>query len=105
MESTTIQPQKLVKVLSDVFSKLITVVEGFEQDELKISLNDIPITPKNLYNFAKSFCHVTVGDNYLPLPQKWVSLDEKMRKEILDRLNQVNNRRTWFDIRSRQFSF
>lgn len=60
----------------------------------------VSATPKNLYNFAKSFCHVQKEKKFTELPPYWISLDNEYQQIILDRLNNKVNSMTWFDIKN-----
>lgn len=61
---------------------------------------DIILTPKNIYNFAKSMCSMSFDDddeeNFMRLPAHWVSLPNSDRDEFINRLNMSSN--SWFDI-------
>lgn len=65
-------------------------------DGSDISIN---LSAKNIYNFAKSFCHITADDTFTRLPEKWVMLDDEMKTEVLSRFN--NTEATgWFSIKN-----
>ncbi len=55
-------------------------------------------TPKNVYNFAKSFTHYTVDTEFLSYDRYWSMLNNKSKKEIINRLNDKNNS-GWFNIK------
>jgi hypothetical protein len=58
----------------------------------------INLQPKNIYNFAKSFCHIGTGDNFRPLPKNWSSLTTEMRQIVINRLNGVSSPLEWLNI-------
>lgn len=59
---------------------------------------DIHLTPKNVYNFAKSFSHYRDNGKFTLLPERWVSLDSTLKQEVFDRLNRNKDRGSWFNI-------
>lgn len=62
---------------------------------------NVKITLKNVYNFAKSFCHTNVRTRettlFTPLPKYWRSLTYELRQKIFDRLTNKSPD-NWFDI-------
>ncbi len=60
------------------------------------------ITIKYIYNFAKSLCHITINNSFIPLPRYWRSLDNSQRQIILNRLQSTKSGlkiTDWFNIR------
>lgn len=76
------------------------------KNSVYISNNDnISITTKNLYNYAKSMSHHKYNKKFLPLPRFWNSLNPRLIKMILFRLLDVPNKKynnwkinNWFNI-------
>ncbi len=64
-------------------------------DYYKIELFSKTISPKCIYNFAKSMCHIEVDTEYLMMPRFWVSLT-KEQKQLFESHLYTDN--TWFDI-------
>lgn len=65
--------------------------------------NDIYITPKNVYNYCKSFTHITMDGRFTELPKHWYSLKTEFIDSILARLldfDEYNDwtRINWFNI-------
>ena len=58
---------------------------------------DAILTAKNIYNFAKSFCHTINDGKFMRFPERWVSLDKTDKNEIMRRFN--GNDSEWFNIR------
>jgi len=57
------------------------------------------ITLKNIYNFAKSFCHINYNGVFTPLPKFWQSLTNTQRTIIEDRLYDKSlDVMSWFNI-------
>ncbi len=62
-------------------------------------------TLKNIYNYAKSFCHKNDSD-FTPLPIYWKSLSQSEKQTIMDRLNNKfidkfgNTLIDWFNIKN-----
>lgn len=57
--------------------------------DYNLSLNNdstIMITPKNMYNFCKSLCHIPVGNKYILIGNNWRNIDDKHKNEIIERL-------------------
>jgi hypothetical protein len=52
-------------------------------------------TLKNLYNFAKSFSHISSG--FKLLDKNWESLSSENKKIIINRINKIGDNK-WFDI-------
>jgi hypothetical protein len=72
---------------------------GGEITILHVKINDIDVARslKNLYNFAKSFCHYTDTNNkFTSLPRFWKSLDTKTKNMVFDRL--IDKETKWFNI-------
>lgn len=68
------------------------------QDSLRTN-NGVPLTCKNVYNFAKSLCHYTDGDDFIQFPKYWKTLTVSQKNEILKRLNSGYDTPTrWFSI-------
>lgn len=67
------------------------------------------VTFKNIYNFCKSLVHekkqnkqsVLYSEEYSRLPRLWAELDDKTKRLVIDRLNNVNS--NWFDIRRNMY--
>lgn len=56
-------------------------------------------TLKNLYNYAKSFCHhMDNKSEYVELPKFWRSLTDKFKISVLERLGDFDNFNKWFNI-------
>lgn len=74
--------------------------------ELKTLTNDyelfdniaIYLTPKNIYNFAKSFCHYDSDGKFTRYPKKWNMLSTWMKQDIIQRINGTIDRQQWFNI-------
>lgn len=64
----------------------------------KIKNPGVP-TLKNIYNYAKSFCHITINDEYRELPRYWRSLTMELKRIILHRIGEENNFLAWFNIK------
>ena len=63
-------------------------IKTFEKDN---------ISKKNIYNFAKSFCHITDNSNvFKAFPRYWKSMTDDLKSTIYDRLNNTNT--SWFNI-------
>lgn len=58
----------------------------------------IHLTSKNIYNYAKSFCHLTDNHKYIELSPYWASLNANEKSMIIDRLNNKVDPNTWFNI-------
>ena len=69
-------------------------------------INNINITYKNIYNFAKSFCYhkeyTVPGDKkssiFVRYPKYWEMLNKEQRSVILKRINNKDGSFDWFDI-------
>jgi hypothetical protein len=73
---------------------------------------DLFFNPKFLYNFAKSFVHIseyeeietndgktiTKSKEWLPMSKNWASLDKKNKEEIINRINGIDDPLEWFNI-------
>lgn len=57
---------------------------------------NISITYKNIYNYAKNLIHKEYGKKYVRFPNNWVSLTDKQKQIIIDRLNSKDDK--WFNI-------
>jgi hypothetical protein len=92
----------------------ITNRRDIDNNILRFLFNEKCIfNPKFLYNFAKSFVHiseyeekmengkvVTKSKKWIPLPKNWASLDKENKEEITDRINGIENLDPldWFKI-------
>jgi Mimiviridae putative ATP-dependent RNA helicase len=60
---------------------------------------DFDLQLKNIYNFAKRFCHETEHKKeFHKLPKNWCSLIESQKKDIIERLNGLKNPLSWFSL-------
>lgn len=103
----SIEPEFLYDYLKDIlqefkytyYSKLVLTED---KNNIISNLNISNITPKNIYNFAKSFSRYQDGSKYPAYPKNWHSLNTKEKKEILNRINEVGSYSTnptlWFNI-------
>lgn len=55
-------------------------------------------TPKNVYNYAKSLSHYNKNNMFENYADYWSMMQEKTRDVIIERLNDDNNSKKWFDI-------
>lgn len=68
------------------------------------SKDGITITPKNIYNYAKSMVHDVADNKLIPFPRNWSSLDKNTVNSVIIRmcdyetLNNIWTERNWFDI-------
>jgi len=101
--------QSYYKFRQTIYYKLLNIGNIESESKLKLDIYPNPpiyqdgirnqpivLTSKNLFNFAKNFCNYTQNGKYTQLPKRWVSLDNTMRKLILDRINKKD--RSWFNI-------
>ena len=86
----------------------IDQVQGF----VNIGIPDLiqeNISFKNIYNFCKSFVHITkksftnnsdnwYSEEYLRVPELWSGLSKTTKKTIMDRINNKKPRYEWFNI-------
>ena len=59
-------------------------------------INDTIITIKNIYNYAKSFCHIDYNGKFTQLPRYWQSLTPEHKSIIQRRL--YDRDISWFNI-------
>jgi hypothetical protein len=92
------------KLKTTWFSKYL-FTNGKETSEGKIisfedwkntDINKKILALKNVYNYAKSFVHVTENGEFIRLPQFWKSLNSKQKDIIVNRFNNKTN--DWFNI-------
>lgn len=112
------------RILTDDKKDIQTDIEYVGIDDKTNEKTNIPLTYKNVYNFAKSFSHIVMkkgkplvypngwedydGDsltklfidtNFIQMPQYWRSLDADQKTEIIKRLNQTHSSvKEWFNI-------
>lgn len=68
-------------------------------NELADGRDKFSLELKNIYNFAKNFCHYVQNDEFLPFPKNWISLTSEDKKIIENRLNgDMENGIKWFNI-------
>jgi hypothetical protein len=96
----------------------INVIEGYKNIDKDKNIN---VTFKNVYNFCKSFVHEkrsvkksqTTQENrenewfseeYVRLPETWAGLNKQKQEMILERLNDIDKSRKWFNIRINLFN-
>ena len=92
-------------IYSDAYNTTIKTIDQIA-DGLKFSdLSDWKIkrvktpTCKNIYNFAKSFCHyMDDANNYRELPRFWKSFTDKMKLDIIHRIGDLEEYQKWFNI-------
>jgi hypothetical protein len=60
--------------------------------------NELFITHKNIYNFAKSLVHKQVNGEFIELPTNWCMLEEEDKNEIIKKINDDDNQNKWFNI-------
>ena len=78
-------------------------IEEPEEYVLKKQKISAIMTLKNLYNFAKSLCHISQNSEYIELPRYYQSLNDNQKTIISKRLNPRKNRtfddlKKWFNI-------
>lgn len=68
-------------------------------------VDNVYITPKNIYNYCKSFVHfVATGSRYTQMPKHWISLKKYMINDVIGRLMDINDpynnwsKNNWFNI-------
>jgi hypothetical protein len=80
----------------------ITKIKKVEHlSEFEVRGKKIYITPKNLYNFAKSLIHYSIknSDSYVGFPRYWQSLSLDSIETIMGRLlNPPDQSNPWFNI-------
>lgn len=105
------QFRKMKKSYYDTFSDSGTkLVESYELFFNKTELekvypfyykdknNEIILTHKNFYNFAKSITHISLGtDNYESLGRIWKELSEEYKNIFINRVNNKTSN-NWFNI-------
>jgi len=79
-----------------IFGELKNIANITENVQIGSKQIEVKLTPKNIYNFSKSLCHYT--KDFIKLPDKWISFDNKMKDTILGRLNERISRNNWFNI-------
>lgn len=58
-------------------------------------------TLKNIYNYAKSYCHYTDDNNeFRELPRFWKSFTPKLKEKLLHRIGDFSEFLNWFNIRN-----
>jgi len=77
-----------------VYSSLLTD----NKKDINITNPSEGSTYKNLYNFAKSVSHKTLNKKYILLDKHWESLSNDDKNMVLNRLNRLDNFKTWFNI-------
>lgn len=81
-------------------------INEFKEDYNYTNLEDWKIrqlktpTLKNIYNYAKSFCHITENGAFNELPRFWRSLTPELKVEILHRIGDEDHYFNWFNIRN-----
>lgn len=93
--------------LSDMKKTWYYYMLMIQKNEYVISDNDINITAKNIYNYAKSMSHFMYNNKFTPLPKYWTSLKPEWINILLYRINDIPNedynnwnnpKGNWFNI-------
>lgn len=85
--------QTVYKTQPQIFGDILfDMIENIKKADYSIKLQ-----AKNIYNFAKSFCHSI--DGFKILPKNWVTLTQEEKNEIInEKINCKNNPLKWFRI-------
>jgi hypothetical protein len=96
-----------VKLLNSDKTQVISDFNYFHRN-----IKGIPITYKNIYNFAKSITHYKLNGKYIQYPQYWRSLNKNQKEIILERINSdiksiadYNKLREWFTMSKKYVGF
>jgi hypothetical protein len=75
-------------------------IDEIQSPPMEESFGDqkIYITYKNIYNFCKSFVHRKIGNKFVRYPIYWSQINDESKGELLNRLNDNDNRDGWFNI-------
>jgi len=87
-----------IQFKSTIYYKLMINEMQFDKlNTLLIPLKNLKLMLKNIYNFAKSFSHMTVNAHFIKLPEKWENMNNVEKAEIFRRLNDELYT-NWFNI-------
>lgn len=91
------EKNEIIKLLKPT-NKTAKLFIEYDKEFRKLSNNlfAIKLQPKNVYNFAKSFCHTI--RNFKPLPKHWMSLTQEEKEEVKKKLNTNYHPLNWFNI-------
>lgn len=88
-----------------------TIIHSIDEFKDKIHIRDLDMSGwtlygtgksmpsvKNIYNFCKSLCHITINNEYRELPRYWKSLSKDKKWLIMERITNNEIVMEWFNI-------
>ena len=102
----SIKPEFMYTFFKDILQEFKTtfysraLLTEDKKNIIEANINSFEYTLKNLYNFAKSLSHIEINKKYIPFNRNWLSLNDKEKTIILNRLNnKIREITSWFNIR------